>query len=204
TPPPSGTGIAGYQLADYLDQHGRRTREGFLGPASLWQALAEQTASPDALLRIGYAARSYGLHRQAAALWKDAVRAGNATAASELIRLLQLVDPGGSRQAACWAVERVALDDPGRVAGLLDVLRETGAGKAIAALLARTPADHVALGDPGRVAGMLRALHYAGVGDTVRMLAIRAANQVALDNPRRLMGLVRAFTDFQAHEAVAA
>ena len=38
-PPPAGTGVAGYQVADYLDQHGRRTRQDQLGPASLWDAL---------------------------------------------------------------------------------------------------------------------------------------------------------------------
>ena len=30
-PPPSGTGVAGYQVADYLDQHGRRARQDQLG-----------------------------------------------------------------------------------------------------------------------------------------------------------------------------
>ena len=34
-PPPSGTGVVGYQVADYLDQHGRRTRQDRLGPPSL-------------------------------------------------------------------------------------------------------------------------------------------------------------------------
>lgn len=38
-PPATGTGVAGYQVADYLDQHGRRTRQDQLGPTSLWEAL---------------------------------------------------------------------------------------------------------------------------------------------------------------------
>jgi len=35
--------LAGYRIAEYLDQHGRRTRRDRLGPASLWDAL---TAAP--------------------------------------------------------------------------------------------------------------------------------------------------------------
>ena len=33
-PPPEGTGVVGYQIADYLDQHGRHTRRDRLGPPS--------------------------------------------------------------------------------------------------------------------------------------------------------------------------
>ena len=56
-PPSSGTGIAGYQVADYLDQYGRRTRQDQLGPASLWDALTALTASVGDLTRLGQAAR---------------------------------------------------------------------------------------------------------------------------------------------------
>ena len=52
-PPPSGTGVAGYQVADYLDQHGRRTRQDQLGPASLWDALTAHAASVGDLTRLG-------------------------------------------------------------------------------------------------------------------------------------------------------
>src|SRR5712691_7065802 len=37
--PAADAGLAGYQIAGYLDQHGRRTRQDRLGPASLWDAL---------------------------------------------------------------------------------------------------------------------------------------------------------------------
>ena len=42
--PRHGTGVAGYQVADYLDQHGRRTRQDQLGPPSLWDALTAHAA----------------------------------------------------------------------------------------------------------------------------------------------------------------
>ncbi len=45
-PPLAGTGVAGYQVADYLDQHGRRTRQDQLGPASLWDALTAHPPAP--------------------------------------------------------------------------------------------------------------------------------------------------------------
>ena len=76
-PPPSGTGVVGYQVADYLDQHGRRTRQDQLGPASLWDALTTHAASASDLTRLGQAARDRGLYRHAAALWTTAVTLGS-------------------------------------------------------------------------------------------------------------------------------
>ena len=55
-PPPDGTGVAGYQVADYLDQHGRRARQDQLGPASLWDALTTHAATASDLTRLAQAA----------------------------------------------------------------------------------------------------------------------------------------------------
>ena len=55
-PPPSGTGVAGYQVADYLDQYGRRTRQDHLGPASLWDALTAHATSASDTTRLAQAA----------------------------------------------------------------------------------------------------------------------------------------------------
>ena len=71
-PPPSGTGVVGYQVADYLDQYGRRTRQDRLGPPSLWDALVAHAANASDLTGLGYAARGRGLYRHAAALWTTA------------------------------------------------------------------------------------------------------------------------------------
>ena len=84
-PPPSGTGVAGYQVADYLDQHGRRTRQDQLGPASLWDALTAHATSASDLTRLGQAARDRGLYRHAAALWTTAAALGSTDAAGQLI-----------------------------------------------------------------------------------------------------------------------
>ena len=81
-PPASGTGVAGYQVADYLDQHGRRTRQDQLGPPSLWDALTAHAASASDLTRLGQAARDRGLYRHAAALWTTAATLGSTDAAT--------------------------------------------------------------------------------------------------------------------------
>ena len=181
-PPPSGTGVAGYQVADYLDQYGRRTRQDQLGPPSLWDALTARTASASDLTRLGQAARDRGLYRHAAALWTTAATLGS-TAAGRLITLLRRVSPGDATRAAHWAAGHASLDNPGAVAGLLRELGEAGASDAVAALLARDPAGHASLDNPGDVAGLLRELNKAGVSNAVTALAARAAGHASLDNP---------------------
>lgn len=52
-PPLHGTGIVGYQPADYLDQHGRRTRQHQTGPAELWEAFAAHMTSTPDLYHLG-------------------------------------------------------------------------------------------------------------------------------------------------------
>ena len=170
-PPPSGTGVAGYQVADYLDQHGRRTRQDQLGPASLWDALTAHAASASDLTRLGQAARDRGLYRHAAALWTTAATLGSADAARQLITHLRRVSPGDTTRAAQWAVGHASLDDPRAVALLLRALREAGASDAVTALLARDPAGHASLDDPEAVAVLLRELGEAGAGDAVTALA---------------------------------
>ena len=83
-PPPSGTGVAGHRVADYLDQHGRRTRQDQLGKPSLWDALTAHTTSVGDLTRLGAAAQDRGLYRHAAAFWTTAVTLGNADCAKGL------------------------------------------------------------------------------------------------------------------------
>ena len=182
-PPPSGTGIAGYQVADYLDQHGRRIRENQLGPLSLWDALATRVTSALDLNRLGQGARDRGLYRHAAALWTAAAVLGSADAARRLIDQLRKVSPSDTMRAAQWAVGQVSLDDPGGVGVLLDTLREARVGDAVRTLLDRDPAAQASLDRPPGVAWQLRALREAGAADAARTLADRAAAQASLDDP---------------------
>ena len=174
-PPPSGTGVAGYQVADYLDQYGRRTRQDQLGPPSLWDALIAHATSASDLTRLGQAARDRGLYRHAAALWTIAATLGSTDATRQLITHLRRVSPGESARAAQWAAGHASLDNPGDVAALLRALGEAGASDAATTLLARHPAGHASLGNPGDVAFLLRELGEAGASNAVTALAARAA-----------------------------
>ncbi|HWM99437.1 MAG TPA: hypothetical protein VNO54_20535, partial [Streptosporangiaceae bacterium] len=93
-------GLAGYRIAGYLDQHGRRTRRDRLGPASLWDALTARTAGAGDLTRVAQAARDRGLYRPAAVGWTAAVSAGSADAARRLVAHLHEVRPPDAAPAA--------------------------------------------------------------------------------------------------------
>ncbi len=180
-PPPSGTGVAGYQVADYLDQYGRRTRQDQLGPPSLWDALAEHTTSSSDLDRLGNAARDRGLYRHAVLLWKHAITAsGNASAAAGLIGLLHRLGCASTQHASQWVTEQAALDDPFSVVLLLEALHAAGADQAIATLLDRHPAEHAAVEDARGVAVVLRALR--GDVQAIATFAARAAEEAAVEN----------------------
>jgi hypothetical protein len=171
-PPVAGTGVVGYQVADYLDQHGRRTRQDQLGPASLWDALAAHADAARDLTRLAQSAQGRGLYRHGAALWTAAATLGNADAARKLISHLRQFSPGDTTRAALWAADHVSLDDPWAVRWLLRELSEAGAGDAVTALAARA-VGHVDLDDSRAVALLLQALDEAGAGDAVTALTAR-------------------------------
>ena len=183
-PSATATGVAGYQVADYLDQYGRRTRQDQLGPASLWDTLVARAANASDLTRLGQAARGRGLYCHAAALWTTAAELGSTGAARQLITHLRQVSPGDTIRAAHWAVSHASLDNPGAVAWLLRALRAAGANDAVTALATRA-AGHASLDNPGAVAWLLRALREAGASDAVATLLARdPAGHARLDDPR--------------------
>ena len=203
-PPAAGTGVVGYQVADYLDQYGRRTRQEQLGPASLWDALTAHAASVSDLTRLGKAARGCGLYRHAAALWTTAATLGSANAACQLITHLRQVSPADTTRAARWAVGQASLDDPWAVAALLGALREAGAGDAVTALATRAAA-RASLDRPGAVAALLGELREAGAGDAVTALLARdPAARASLDRPGAVAALLRELREAGAGDAVTA
>jgi hypothetical protein len=125
-----------YRLADYLDQHGRRHRQGQFPPAGFWAAAAGH-AFPGDQAALGDAAHARGLYRDAAQLHKNAAARGNLRA------VLYLSRPPHYFRADVrplrWAVAHVALDDPRVVAGLLGRLRAAGAAEQATALSDRLP-----------------------------------------------------------------
>jgi hypothetical protein len=204
-PPPSGTGVVGYQVADYLDQHGSRIRQDQLGPLSLWDTLAVHAATARDRIRLGQAGRDRGLYRHAAALWTGGAALGNADAALRLITLLRQVNPGETMRAARWAATKVCLDDPFAIASLLRTLREAGANDAARRLASRAATD-VSLDDPWAAASLLSVLRDAGEDDAgeddaVQALASRAATHASLDNLWAAASLLRELRDAGADDA---
>jgi hypothetical protein len=181
-PPVQGTGIVGYRPADYLDQHGRRTRRHEIGPTTLWDALVANTAGTADLIRLGNAAEDRGLYRHASALWTRAAALGSTTAATRLVDLLRRANPGYVTRAARWAADSTELDDASALAHLLNALRDAGASDAVAALLARDPAAYATLDSSFGAVGLLRALHKAGDSEGASVLAARVAGHPDLHN----------------------
>jgi hypothetical protein len=205
-PPPAGTGVVGYQVADYLNQHASRIRQEQLGPSSLWDALLAHTTSASDLERLAQAAQARGLYRHAAAFWTAAATVGGAYAAHELISHLRQVSPGDITRVAHWTADhasRLSLDSPWAVAELLRDLRKAGAGDAIAALATRA-ASHASIDQPAAVAELLRDLREAGAGNAAAALATRAASHISLDDADVVASLLRELSEAGAGDAVAA
>jgi hypothetical protein len=196
------TGGPVYRLADYLDQHGRQHRKSQIPPADFWAAAAAHVGSADQAA-LGDAANARGLYRDAAQLHKNAAAVGNLRAASYLSgRLPWLRDDA---RPVCWAVAHAALDDPGAVAALLDILRTLATQDQVAALLDRDPAARVSLDDPGAVAALLQSLREAGAQDQVAALLRRdPAARVAFDDPGDVARLLEILREAGAQDQVTA
>ncbi|MFE3443547.1 hypothetical protein ACFXNW_10990 [Nocardia sp. NPDC059180] len=200
---PSGEPV--YQLADYLDQHGRRRRAAVIPPIGFWEAAAAH-ADPEAQHVLGGAAQSRGLYRDAAQLWKNAAGQGHRGALQELLTMLDylfLDDPHPAARAWAWAATHLAVDDPDGVVWLLDEMREAGAHEQVRTLLERDPATHVALDVPDKVVLLLHGLRRAGAHEQVTVLLERCpAAHVALDDPRGVVCLLRGLQEAGAHDQV--
>jgi len=175
-----------YRLADYLDQHGRRHREGLFPPAGFWAAAADHVSPSDQAV-LGDAADARGLYRDAAQLHKNAAARGNLRAVYYLSTTPRYLR--GDVRPALWAAAHASLDDPAAVAALLGRLREAGAEQQTTALLHRDLAAHVCLDNPLAVAGLLSRLREAAAEPQVIALADRAAAHAPVRDPLAVAGL---------------
>jgi hypothetical protein len=178
-----GTIVSGsaYRLADYLDQHGRRSRRSFSPPTEFWTAAADLT-DPRDLGALARAAEAHGLLEDDARLYKAAAAHGNARVASTPARLRSR-HPAGDNPPR-WVTSHAALDDPYATGRLLDALRSAGAADQVEILLARDPAAHAALDNPYATARLLYSLRAVGATDQIEVLLAGApAAHAALDNP---------------------
>jgi hypothetical protein len=184
-------GTAGYRIADYLREHGHRTRREQSVPASLWEAFLACPASAASLGRLAEAAGDRGLSRHAAFLWARAVSAGSPNAAARLLILMRSANPEQTSSAALWAARHTCLDDPDDITWLLLELRTAKATEAITVLLARRPEQHVKLDDMNAAAELLGQLSEVGADDAVTaLLARRPFDGVDLDDPKRIAALL--------------
>jgi hypothetical protein len=181
-----------WQLADYLDQHGRRVRRELIPPGAFWAAAAS-CADPGDLATLAQAAENRGLSRDAAHLYKRASVHGYPEAGARLVRLLYTLHPDDQRPAD-WAVAHASPDNPGAVVWLLLALHRIGATGQVTTL-ADQAAAHASLDNPAAVADLLDALYYVGATGQVTTVGDRdPAGHASLDNPfavAKLLGALR-------------
>jgi glycerol uptake facilitator-like aquaporin len=231
-PPEQGTGVSGYRLADYLEQHGHHTRRDHIPPEAFWNA-ARAHAGPGGQSALGDAAEARGLLRYAALLRARAASGGDAAAAIALLRTLARLAPQDRRPAWHVATHFPAEDRSGADA-VLRLLREVGATEPAIFFAARTAGDmpirdpvdvrvllkefheigaaghartlaaRVAAGTPVTATTLyLHELHAAGMADQVTALACRIASQSPLDDAFRINGLLAALQGVGAHRQIA-
>jgi hypothetical protein len=87
-PPPEGTGVAGYKVADYLDQHAGRERRYRRVPASVWDAVLGGIPDPVDAVRLADSARDRLLYGYAIPLYRHAADVGDEHAGKQLAELL--------------------------------------------------------------------------------------------------------------------
>jgi hypothetical protein len=87
-PPPKGTGVAGYKVADYLDQYASRERRYARVPASTWDAILGHTPDPLDAARLADSARDRLFYGYAIPLYRHAADAGDEHAGKQLAELL--------------------------------------------------------------------------------------------------------------------
>ena len=178
-----------WQLADYLDQHGRRTRRELMPPASFWAAAASY-ADPADLGSLGDAAEDRGLYRDAASLYKKASGHGDPLAAAHLVHLLHTLHPD-DRRPVRWALAHARLDNPAGAGKLLFEIWLKARPRQFTRL-ARRAAAQASLDDTIAVQSLIRAL--SSSRRTTRPLATlvcRAAAHVSLDDPGGVAELLR-------------
>ena len=191
-----------YRLADYLDQHGRRSRRSAVPPPEFWTAAGDLSDAGD-LTALARAAEGRGLLHDSALLRRAArTRGGGAASTSssaDTLPFRQYGENGPKR-----AVGHAALEDSYDIARLLDSLRRADATDQVAALLARDPAAHAPLDDSYAIARLLYALRAAGATDQIAALLARdPAAHAPLDDSYAVAWLLYAFRKADATDQIA-
>ncbi|MCX4853748.1 tetratricopeptide repeat protein [Streptomyces canus] len=183
-PRPSGMGaLPGVvRLADFLQQHGRRTRRGCCPPATFWNAAAEHLTAPIDLTRLADAAKQRHRYRHAAQLYGAAANSGNTDA---MLALVRMREEAGDREEAEQAYRAAA--DAGNTDALMQLarMREEAGDREEAERLYRAAVD---AGNTFALMQLARIREKAGDREEAEQ-AYRAA--VDAGNTFALLGLVR-------------
>jgi hypothetical protein len=128
-----------YRLADYLEQHGRRTRAEEIPPIDFWAAASSHASLADQAI-LGRAARDRGLYRDAAQLLKNVAGKGGPSSGAALVSLMRDLHPTDLR-AARWAAMHALPNNLSAMADLLDELARVGAEQQVAVLAERAAVE---------------------------------------------------------------
>lgn len=119
----TGIGDEHFQLADYLEQHGRRSRARVAPAAGLWQILLLHGAR-HSLLPVAQSAEERGFLRLAVLMMCAAAENGIKRARSDLISTLR--NNGRWEPLALWCQEDAAAGDDTATSFITDALFHTG------------------------------------------------------------------------------
>ncbi|MFD7603381.1 tetratricopeptide repeat protein [Streptomyces mirabilis] len=184
-------------LADYLQQHGRRSRQPLCPPATFWNAATHHLTSPDDLTRLAEAAYKRHRLRHAADLYRAAADAGNTSA---LLLLAEMREEACDRQGA----ERLyrAAADAGNTKALAHLawMRDEAGDPEGAEQLARHAAD---AGDPGTLQLLAEKWEEAGDRQGAERLYRAAADARSTKALTRLAGMREEAGDPEGAEQLA-
>jgi hypothetical protein len=187
-PPARGTGVVGYELADFLEQYARKHARLLVTPAAFWEAALQLPAHQQPVLAS--IAEHRGLLRCAAQLAKNATPVGGSDAAT-LIRILHKVAPN-DEQPADWAVQNVRLSDGWIFRSVFDALRDAGLQSQISLLLSRSLAFASEFPTAENVVRLLEKLREAGADAHLKTLLRRdPAGRVDLTSTHYVASLLK-------------
>ncbi|OXM58814.1 hypothetical protein CFP71_00760 [Amycolatopsis thailandensis] len=175
----SADGPPEYRLADYLDQWGRMHRADQVPGLDFWAAVADH-GRPDDQTSLGWSAWLRGLYRDAAQLYKNAAAHGDLEAAYRLVEIMGALHPGDSR-IACWTAAQDSPLGSRLVSLLMTALPSEGPERGA---LARRVIANVDLNHFDGVIDALRMLRALEAREQAEVLAKRAADHSAVDDPR--------------------
>ncbi|QLH20564.1 sel1 repeat family protein [Streptomyces sp. Rer75] len=166
------------RLADFLQQHGDRTRRTVCPPASFWDAAAEHLTDATDLHRLACAAQQRARLRHAAVLYAASADAGNPSA---LFVLAMQMDRAEDHEMAHRLIEAAAAAGEGQAASELAWRRMKAGESAEADRILRDATDAVR---PDALARL--ALRHELSGDRVRARRLYlAAAELGNDSARR-------------------